>query len=694
MKKALLYGAAVLVLLLLAGLVIWQGSFNMGKFGPTSTPEVYLFWAISTIVFLLMVTMGFLLFRILLRLYIDRSREKEGSHIKTKLVVGALLLSFLPVFFMVLWSYSVLNLNLKQWFSRPAEGIKFELVALTTSVRRETDLRGTAQANWLAHHEELRKLINNSPQVDFNVFTRFCHENDIAEAYLLSPNAGRLTLCGLDRRGRDASAQLLSYRAKSDANYTVVLQTMVPADLEATKRIIDQEVAEYNRLNVNRRETRQMYLTYLALITLFILFVATWIALFLARQITEPISALLEAARQVRSGNLAFRVQYGAIDELATLVRSFNEMTQTLEASSRELDARRKFTETILEAIPSGIISVSTDGRIQTVNGALTSILGPEAVKRASRLDDLFPREEAVELRYLMNRARRTGVASRSLDLPKDRRMLHLALTVAPIDRRATSGFVVVVEDTSELLRAQKSLAWQEVARRIAHEIKNPLTPIALSSERIARQLERTTTSAEFARVVRDSTRTISREVESVKALVDEFAQFARFPAAQPQPMELAEVVQEGLSVFDGRLENIQLHLDLGAGLPKVMLDREQFKRVVVNLIDNAAEAMQESPVRQLWIQLASPAPELVELLVADTGHGVAPEDKEKLFLPYFSTKGRGTGLGLAIVSHIVSEHRGTIRVEDNKPQGTRFILELPAAPLPAKETAAVEVAG
>jgi nitrogen fixation/metabolism regulation signal transduction histidine kinase len=268
------------------------------------------------------------------------------------------------------------------------------------------------------------------------------------------------------------------------------------------------------------------------------------------------------------------------------------------------------------------------------------------------------------------------------MELPRQGRVLHLALTVSALPGQGASaqGYVVVVEDTSELLRAQKAAAWHEVARRIAHELKNPLTPIALSAERITRQLDRGLTP-ESERVLRQCSVIIAREVESVKALADEFSQFSRFPAAQPVPLDLNQVVRNGIDVFAGRLEGIDVKLDLAPELPLVNIDAEQMKRVVVNLVDNAAEAMRDSLVKRLWVATrATPEgnPDTVELLVADTGRGVSADDKEKLFLPYFSTKDRGTGLGLAIVSHIIAEHGGRIRVEDNRPTGARFYVELP----------------
>ena len=279
-----------------------------------------------------------------------------------------------------------------------------------------------------------------------------------------------------------------------------------------------------------------------------------------------------------------------------------------------------------------------------------------------------------------MKRAQRTGLAASQFDLESKGHTRHLAVTVSALPaRQSAPGFVLVLEDTSELLRAQKAAAWHEVARRIAHELKNPLTPIALSAERIARLLDRGGFPVDSQRILRECAGTISREVESVKALADEFSQFSRFPAAQPVPTHLNAVVHNALDVFTGRLDSIDLRVDLAPELPLVNVDPEQFRRLVVNLVDNAAEAMRDSPLKRLLVATRATA-DTVELLVADTGCGVSPGDKEKLFLPYFSTKGRGTGLGLAIVSHILAEHGGRIRVEDNKPSGARFYVEVPIA--------------
>ena len=690
MKTRLLYGSGILTLAILVTLVVWQGSFTFGDYAPGDPTQTSLYWAVSTLVFILTLTIGFMLFRTGVKLYIERRSNREGSRIRTKMVVGALALSFLPVFFLVLWSVSLLNRNLDKWFSRPAEGIVKELARAEQALRGEVQEKARLQADWLASLPQMQEYLRTGvPPVSF--FERACRDNAIVEARLVRADGTTLSVCAPSAgagEAVDVETPLPGAAAR------LVLRMRIPIDLAQSRRVISDYLGEYDKLALNRKSLRSFYLLVLSLLTLFILFVTTWIALFLARQISVPISALLEAAGQVRKGNLAHRVKVSAVDELASLVRSFNAMTEALEANRLELENRRRFTETILESIPTGVISLAPDGRILRVNAALSNILPRESLARAERLEELFSREDTAEIKHLMKRARRTGLASTQLELRTERKRLQLAVTVSALETTLTSGFVIVLEDTSELLRAQKAAAWHEVARRIAHEIKNPLTPIALSAERILRQLDRAATLPEASPILRECATTIVQEVESLKTLVDEFSQFARFPAAQPAPADLNEVVESGLAVFAGRLDGIQVTKELVPNLPAVNLDREQFKRVVVNLVDNAAEAMQDSLVRRLFVATSATSAETVELVVADTGCGISAEEKEKLFLPYFSTKGRGTGLGLAIVSHIVAEHGAHIRAEDNFPAGARFVVEIPALVQSEAEAKPAEVRG
>jgi two-component system nitrogen regulation sensor histidine kinase NtrY len=682
MKKRLIYGSGVLLLLVLMTLVVWQGSFNFNLYTPTDPTQTLVLWPVSILVFILMVALGFMLVRNGVKLLVERRSNREGSRIRTKLVAGAIALSIIPVIFMVMFSWEVMSHNLDKWFNRPMQNSKADFDEIASAMTKLLQGKAEAQAALLAHSPDVILQLGGGP-AEPGYLEEFCTSHEVAAARVFPINStAAVATCGVVPKfiKKDGDITVARHRVTWAARDVgeVAVYLKVPLDVYQKRLEIEDYNKQFSKIIASRNTVRLQSTLILCVITLFTVYVATWIAFYLSRQISVPIAALARGAKEVGEGNLSYRVEVGAIDELAGLVSGFNRMTSQLEANSRELNARRRFTEAILENIPTGVISMASDGSIQRVNRALRSILPDELVVNARRLEDLFPAEDAAEIRYLMKRARRTGISAQQLDLKFGTAILHLAVTVSALDNQISSGFVMVIEDTSDLLRAQKAAAWNEVARRIAHEIKNPLTPIGLSAERIARQIDRAKLAPETAAIIRECTDTIINEVQSVKGLVNEFAQFARFPTATPERSSLNEVVESALNVFAGRLENIQLRVDLAPNLPAVMVDREHFKRVVVNLVDNAAEAMQDSLVRTLDVSTQLGTADTVELVVADTGAGVSPEDREKLFVPYFSTKGRGTGLGLAIVNNILAEHHAHIRVEDNSPVGTRFTVEIP----------------
>jgi two-component system, NtrC family, nitrogen regulation sensor histidine kinase NtrY len=684
-RRRLASAAAALSFVILLALLIWQGSFRI-SYSPANLIETIILWAVSTIIFLLTVLLAFLLFRAGVKVYIDRQRNREGSRIRSKLLFGALVLTLAPALFSVLFSGFVLNRHLDVWFSRPAQnalrGLDKSYRELDRSYRQEAQDRLQAQADWISLLPETRDAaMTGHMQTTF--FNQICGQRGIQQL-ILTPQKGVPML--LYQHFGQAKGSLLKAEADvgdgSGRLGRVSLTAPLTGDPASSQTLAAQDASIQQIVDEQegrRKFYRETYFQLICLITLFVLFFASWSAQILARQISVPISALLEAASEVRRGNLSYRVRENAIDELATLVRAFNEMTNDLESNSRELEARRRFTEAILESIPTGVISVSGGERIERVNRALSGIFSQEAVVRAKRLEDLFSGEDLAEIRYLLKKARRTGHAATQLDIQRPRSVLHLAVTVASLAEQR--GFVIVLEDTSDLLRAQKAAAWQEVARRIAHEIKNPLTPISLSADRIARHLSRLTIDSGARAILEECTQTIQQEVQTVKTLVNEFSRFSRFPTAQLVASDLNEIVKGAVSLFEGRLDAIGLSLDLDPNLPLVMADREQMKRVIVNFIDNAAEAMSDAPVRQLTIATSQLSTDVVQLSVTDTGCGISANDKEKLFLPYFSTKARGTGLGLAIVSHIVTEHGGVVHVEDNYPTGAQFVVHLNALP-------------
>jgi PAS domain S-box-containing protein len=454
----------------------------------------------------------------------------------------------------------------------------------------------------------------------------------------------------------------------------------------------------------------------LAFFTILLLFSVMWLALFLAKQVTVPIQALAEGTREVSAGNFDYQVPEQAQDELGVLVRSFNAMTtqlrdnrsqidqftRNLQQAVQELERRRQLMETVLENIPTGVVSLDASGTILRGNTAVGRMFGT-AARDAHSLEELLGAEAARTVQHLMRRSLRMGVVSREIETVVGGRVLHAAVTVSSLGpRRANTGFVLVLDDLTEMLRAQKSAAWQEVARRIAHEIKNPLTPIQLSSQRLARFLDRRETAdpaasprdPELTRLVHECSRLIEREVSTLAALVNEFSQFVRFPAAKLAPASANTIVHEAVEVFSGRLDGITLKTALAENPLTVRADAGLLRSVIVNLIDNAAEALETCSLREITVTTrAQDDSETVEICVQDTGHGISPEDKDKLFLPHFSTKDRGTGLGLAIAARIVAEHGGSIHVEDNFPVGSRFVIELPVAEATpaAAERASVE---
>lgn len=679
MVKRISIGVAAILLVASIVLVLWQGSFNTpSNLKPEDPTQTFLFFVLSILIFLLMLGLGFMLVRLMIKLWIARQTGGAGSRIRTVLVLGALALSVMPVFFMVLFSDYVLNNALTKWFSAPVTHVIHDFTAIGEALQKETGERARADAQLIASAPEADAAITSGENISAWL-ADFCSRNGLVAARILP--AGSMTPVasfGQIPLTTNGTAMAPVRRGAQEIG-SVYVAPLVTTDAVDAQKDIQKDIRNYTQQGADQKRVRTNLIQLLGLVALFILFIATWLAQYLARQISTPISALLQGVGEVSRGNLGHRVTAAGINELAVLVGGFNRMTADLEANRSEIESRRRFTEAILESIPTGIISVDSTGVIQLVNKALTQMLPEARDKRGTlRLDDLFPAEDATEIRYLMNRARRTGVSSREFEVHTPAKTLHLAITVAAIEGGRSAGFVVVIEDTSDLLRAQKVAAWSEVARRVAHEIRNPLTPITLSAERIIRQANRAALPPGVDRVLRECAGTILEETASVKRLVDEFSQFSRLPAAQLVQCELNDVVASGIGVFEGRLEGIDLTIDLAEGLPAVMADPEQLKRVVVNLIDNAAEAMQDSPVKELVVETRPGPGDSAEIVIADSGCGVTADEKEKLFLPYFSTKGRGTGLGLAIVSHILTEHGASIRVEDNKPSGARFTIEMP----------------
>jgi len=497
----------------------------------------------------------------------------------------------------------------------------------------------------------------------------------------------------------------------------VVVGLPMPHGMADTMTSLRTAADTYWTLFRSRRQLRNLYMLLLLMMTSLALFSSSWLALHLSKQVTKPVEALADAMEAIAAGDYGHRVKESATQELGELVRSFNHMAGDLEGSRRAveestiqlsaanaaLEARRGELETMLETIPNGVATLDADRRIILTNRALSEMMDPGGQRTflGLMMEEVFPADVAEVLDRLIKRSHRMGSASSEIERtePGDGSFsgpVNLLATVALLEtptgndrmRREHRGYVIVLEDATELLRAQKQSAWKEVARRVAHEIKNPLTPIGLSAEQIRRHIDRLGETLRLHQVespspavIRRCSEVISSSVESMRSLVDQFSALAEFPTAQPRPADLNTIVENSLAMFAGRMQNINVVRRMSKGLPLVMADPEALKRALGNLIDNAAEAMQSSLLRELRITTSLLESGMLELTVSDTGSGLTDEMRERLFLPYFSTKQRGTGLGLAIAAKIIQEHQGTIRAEKNVPAGAKFILELrPAA--------------
>jgi two-component system nitrogen regulation sensor histidine kinase NtrY len=474
----------------------------------------------------------------------------------------------------------------------------------------------------------------------------------------------------------------------------VIASEYLSSQVAARARAVAAAYEAYRQLEVLKQPLALVYLSFFLMLTLMILVGATWMGLYLAKRITRPIQLLATAANEIGAGHLDHRVEAEANDEFGSLIDAFNRMAGDLAASRRrlersaidlerkheEVEGRRRYVETILDRITTGVVSVDLAGRIRTWNSAATRLLGIDVTVAGLPVSTVFASRELKPLAQMIEDA---GVAREDprpheVSIMRDSRELHLVVMATPLRRSdgQMEGTVIVFDDVSPLIRAQKTAAWREVARRLAHEIKNPLTPIQLCAERMQRHFAEAPAATHA--LVTECTSTIVGEVESLKGLVDEFSQFARMPAPRTVPTDLHALLDDALSLYRGLFTEVEIRPQYAAALPNVAVDPEQVRRVIINVVDNAIEAMERRGAIDVETQHDA-ANNVVRIVVADNGPGIPPAERDKLFLPYYSTKQRGSGLGLAIVRRIVAEHGGSIDVSDNTPRGTRFAIELPA---------------
>ncbi|BEH11186.1 MULTISPECIES: sensor histidine kinase [Geobacter] len=687
----------------------------------------FLIFGVINVIILLIILLIYLLFRNVAKLLMERRGKALGANLRTKLVIAFVSLSIIPTMLLFFVSATYVNQSIRNWFNTQIENSLSESLEVAQTYYKNSAANALYYGNQISAIIRDQRLLNdeNLPlmkelirqkQKEYNlgiVEVYSAQNEELVRAANPGLPLGEFTNPSSEdiRQGLDGKeltrvntvgkADLIrgivpiysTYRADEVVG-AVVVNYFVPYSLVEKMREITSSYEQFRQLKILKNPIRSGYILALFLITMVIIFLAVWFGLHLANSLTTPIQELAEATRQVAEGNLDIRLGQRTDDELGMLVAAFNKMTDDLRSnqlalknandelsrSNQELEQRRRHMEIVLRNVAAGVIAVDRGGTITTINPSAARLLQidtPRAVGHNFR--EVLKGEQLDIVKGVLRdmvMAKKDSI-SRQITVPvRDSRATFLFnLSVLRDENGEFLGTVVVFDDMTQLIKAQRMAAWREVARRIAHEIKNPLTPIQLSAQRLRkRYLPR---FGDEDRVFDECTAMIVKSVDELKTLVDEFSNFARMPAAHPSPNDLNAVIREAVTLFREGHRGVAFGFSADDRLPQLQLDRDQIKRVFINLLDNAVAAMGGAGEVRIMSRF-DPELKMAVVTLADTGPGIPPEDKTRVFEPYFSTKASGTGLGLAIVSSIITDHHGFIRVRDNEPRGTKFVIELP----------------
>jgi len=675
---------------------------------------------------LLLILLIFLVFRNLVKLLYDRKRKVMGAKLRTKLVVAFITLSLLPTIVLFFFSINFITTSIEFWFNVPVEQALENSLRVGRSLYWHAEETSSFFMERMSYQIEAKKLLDpKNKKALFRYIQIVQREFNLNAVEIYTANADRLTFAlapGLEDKPFAVissddlkkniplnSVRTVSERISSGelirtigtipfgvappaAEAFVALANLMPPDLAENMASISRGYEEYQQIKLLKKPIQITYYITLSIVALLVVFCAVWFGFYLAKTITIPIRELAEGTRKVAEGDLSFSIEMVADDEIGSLVNSFNKMTKDLrigrdqlELSARllrdqnvEIEKRRQYMEIVLKNVSAGVITLDAGGFISTMNKSAEKMLNlksediiKKSYKKILSGEMLDLAEEVME----QLKTSRNDAVRLPLKLAIDGRPMSFLMHINALkdDIGQHMGIVMVFDDLTELEKAQRMAAWREVARRIAHEVKNPLTPISLSAQRLKRKY-----SDQIKQPVFDEcTQTITDHVELIRNLVDEFSLFARFPTANPKPCDLPPIIEETLALYKEGHKKINFNFNITEDIPRLNLDRQQIKQAMINLVDNAIGSIRNEG-NILIILTHDPILKIVRLEVADDGVGISDIDKTRLFEPYFSTKKAGMGLGLTIVSSIITDHNGMIRVQDNKPKGAKFVIDLP----------------
>ena len=728
--RLIVAGIAVLVAALVGLLYLAE---RTSRLAPDFQTEVVLY-ALSATNLMMLLALGFVLARNVVKLLVERRRAIPFVRFRAKLVFVLLGMTLIPALLVLFVGSNVVLRAVDQWFNEPVEDVLSSANQLAADYYEDRQQTVALQAGRIATTIAASDLAMADVRRLHDQLARDVSDRrvDIVQVYRVDVSAGQpivrpvvdVVAPSVPQDWPRASADLLASRVAAGVEQqpwileplsaggdllragnvirapngevagVIVASDYLSGDLADRSRRMTRAYEQYTQLRVLSKPLAGVYLSFFVMVTLLILVSSTWMGFYLAKRITRPVQMLSIAAREIAQGRYDQRIEHEATDEFGSMIEAFNAMAAELASSrrrleraavdlerkNREVDGRRRYIETIVDRVATGVVSIDPAGRISTANSAAMRLLELDGSILGRSAVDVFGRTDLAPINALLDQAARarSDAFAQEVAIVREGRELHVAAAVTRLSGTTGEyeGSVLVLDDVTPLIRAQKVAAWREVARRLAHEIKNPLTPIQLSAERLRRKLS--SLEPAQADLVQECTTTIIGEVESLKSLVDEFSQFARMPTPRAVPADLHQLLNDALALYNGLFADVRFERRYADSLPQVRVDPEQMRRVVINLVDNALEAMDRKGT--IVIETARDVSNnLVRVTVADDGPGIPAEERDKLFLPYYSTKGRGSGLGLAIVRRIVAEHGGSIELTDNTPRGTRFTIELPA---------------
>ncbi|MDY7032398.1 MAG: ATP-binding protein [Thermodesulfobacteriota bacterium] len=688
-----------------------------------------LFFGILNINVVLLLLITFLIVRNVVKLVFERKKNILGSKLRTKFVVAFVSLSIVPTVLLFFVAAGFITNSIENWFSIQVENSLQESITVAQAYYEDSANDAIYFAGQISKGITEKGLLAQRRRESLNRFLKSkLNQYHVGTIEVLSKKAELLSKAsashipfdkfiktgpGLVEEGlrgegttRIQSAgsgdlirgivPIFSKADNSKALGVVIVDYYVPQSLVAKMADISSTFAEYRQLKMLKNPIKTSYFITLSIVTLLIIFSATWFGFYLAKEITVPVQKLAGGIHEVANGNLDFHIDPVTDDEIGSLMDSFNMMTDDLKASKSmleeaniglkntniELDQRRKYIGIVLKNIGAGVISIDREERISTINKSAEEMFGIQSDDVMNeKFYDVFPSEYTNEIKEVFDEVIRSssGTIRRQIRLSiRDETFIMLiSAAVLKDDMGNYMGLVVVFDDLTQLQKAQRAAAWREVARRIAHEIKNPLTPIQLSAQRLRKRY--LNEFSENGKVFDECTKTIIDQVEELKGLVNEFSNFARLPAINPDPNDINKIIKETLILYREAHKNINFEFKERNHVPIFDLDKEQIRRVIINLLDNAVDSIENSG--NVTVETSyDETLQVARVEIADTGCGIPPKEKSRLFEPYFSTKKAGTGLGLSIVNTIVSDHNGYIRVKKNQPKGSRFIVELPVS--------------